>query len=591
MKLNLLGRMVDPGFPWWVTTAVAGGVVVACLVVLWRARRLRAGAAAVGLVAVAVGALAPVVMGTGSDASGLAMEAEGGLGPNRPFAELRVVTGPGQIDHVDPALSYLTMSWQALWRVYIPLLTYKPVSGPGGSAVVPGLARSLPVISADGKRYTVKLRPGLKYATGAPVKASDFQRAIERLFLMGSPGAGYYSGLVGAERFAETKRGQIAGIVADDAKGTIVFRLGRPRGDFSNILALPFAAPVPEGAPARDQSSDPIPGTGPYTVASYRPGRSLTLVRNAYFRPTPWIPRGNPDRVSAQIVADESTSVRMVTGGRADWNGTMPVERLAEARAEYPDRVRMNTEAGTMYFFMNTRTPPFDKPELRRSVNHAIDRDAIVKKALGGMGRPTQNVLPPAYPAFRELTLYPHDPAKARALVRQAGASGAEVTVWGMAGEGPLNKAAVYLTGVLRSIGLKPTLKLVDSSTYFATIGSQKTKAQIGASVWSQDYPHPISWFDPLLNGKSIAETNNYNLANANDPRLNGLIDDLRDELRLTSTVNAKWARADRLAVENAFWAPFANMTAVDFFSDRVDFGCYVHHVVYRFDWSQICVK
>jgi peptide/nickel transport system substrate-binding protein len=583
--------MVDPGFPWWVTTAVAAGVAGACLVVLWRVRRgrARAGAAAVGVVAVAIGVLAPVVMGTGSGTRGGAMQPARAPSPHRPFAELRVVFG--RIDYVDPALSYVTHSWQALWRVYIPLLTYKPVSGPGGSTVVAGLARSLPTISADGKRYTITLRPDVKYSTGAPVRASDFKRAIERLFLMSSPGAGYYSGIVGAERLAETKRGHITGIVADDAKGTIEFRLTQPRGDFSNILALPFAAPVPDGTPAKDQSTNPIPATGPYVIESYKPGRRLTLVRNAHFRPTPSIPRGNPDRVNAEIATDDAVALQKVIGGRSDWDGAMPVERLAQIRTRYGDRVRMNTAAGVMYFFMNTRTPPFDKLELRRAVNHAIDRKAIVKKAMGGMGRPTQNVLPPAYPAFRKLTLYPHDPAKARALVRQAGARGAKVTVWGMADEGPLNKAAVYLAGVLRSIGLKPTLKLVDSSTYFATIGSQKTRAQIGASVWSQDYPHPISWFDPLFNGKFIAETNNYNLANANDPRLNSLIDELRDELRLTPAVNAQWARADRLATENAFWAPFANHMVTDFFSNRVDLGCYVNHVVYFFDWSQICVK
>lgn len=70
--------MMDPGFPWWVTTAVAAGVAAACSVVVWRARRghPRAGAAGVGIAAVVVGALAPVLMETGSGVNECAMHAE-----------------------------------------------------------------------------------------------------------------------------------------------------------------------------------------------------------------------------------------------------------------------------------------------------------------------------------------------------------------------------------------------------------------------------------------------------------------------------------------------------------------------------------
>src|SRR5690349_6815612 len=72
-------------------------------------------------------------------------------------------------DYLDPALSHSEEGWTAIYDTYIPLLTYKHASGKEGSQVIPGLARSLPKISADGKTYEMRLRKGLRYSDGSPV--------------------------------------------------------------------------------------------------------------------------------------------------------------------------------------------------------------------------------------------------------------------------------------------------------------------------------------------------------------------------------------------------------------------------------------
>ena len=110
-------------------------------------------------------------------------------------------------DYLDPAISYTAEGWTAMYDTYIPLLTYRHASGKAGSEVIPGLAKSLPKISNGGKTYTLFLRPGLKYSDGTPVKASDFTFAVERMFKLNSPGVSFYSTIVGAEKFAETKQG------------------------------------------------------------------------------------------------------------------------------------------------------------------------------------------------------------------------------------------------------------------------------------------------------------------------------------------------------------------------------------------------
>ena len=105
-----------------------------------------------------------------------------------------------------------------------------------------------------------------KYSDGTPVRASDFRFAIERLFRLNSPGSTFYTGIVGAEQFAKTKKGGITGIEADDASGKIVIHLTEPSGTFCYVLALPFAAPLPPDTPIEDQTRNPPPATGPYVI-------------------------------------------------------------------------------------------------------------------------------------------------------------------------------------------------------------------------------------------------------------------------------------------------------------------------------------
>src|SRR6185295_7147777 len=122
--------------------------------------------------------------------------------------------------------------------------------------------------------YTLTLRKGLKYSDGTPVKASDFKSSIERLFKINSPGSGFYSTIVGAEKFAETKQGGIPGIKADDETGKIEIELEAPRGTFTQELGLLFAAVLPSGTPAKDLTADPAPATGPYMITKVERGRA-----------------------------------------------------------------------------------------------------------------------------------------------------------------------------------------------------------------------------------------------------------------------------------------------------------------------------
>jgi peptide/nickel transport system substrate-binding protein len=513
----------------------------------------------------------------------------GGSVQQKAFPNFRIVYDTGT-DYLDPGLSYTVQGWAVMWNVYLSLLGYKHVAGPDGATLVPALAQDLPQISSDGLTYKLKLRSGVKYSDGTVVKASDFKSTIKRLFLINSPGVGFFTNIVGADKFSKSMKGDIPGITADDATGDITITLSKPQGDFQNILATIFAAPVPAGTPAKDQSTTPIPSTGPYMIQSYTPNRSFVVVRNPNFQPTTNVPAGNPDKMTFKIVADDSAALQQVINGQADYDfHPIPVDRLADVQSKYGSQLKVYTPANTYYFFMNTRTPPFDKLAVRQAVNYGIDRNALVR-LYGGLATPTENVLPPTYPQYKKISQYTYDVAKAKQLIKQAGATGVAVTVWG-SNRDTSKKPVAYLADALNKIGLKATIKIIDASIYWTTIGNQKTKAQIGFADWFQDYPHPLDWFDVLLNGERITATHNNNYSNFNDPAVNKEIDALKTQPTLTTAVNDRWAALDANAMKSAAWAPYVNRQFTDFFSSTVDTSCYINHVLYQFDFSRICMK
>jgi peptide/nickel transport system substrate-binding protein len=521
-------------------------------------------------------------------------------GPANPheFPELRIAMNEG-IDSLDPGLSDTTEGWGVMWNVYLPLLGYRHVNGPLGARLVPYLATTLPRISHDRRTYRLTLRSGVSYSNGTPVKASDFKKTIERDFKLDSVGAPFFGNIVGAEAYAKRpaklKKVGIRGIVVNNTTGTIVIHLKEPQADFSNVLASEFAAPVPASAPAADTSLHPLPATGPYVIKSYQPKSGIVEERNPNFQAWRFhgaVPAGNPDRVTWDIAPSASVALRRVLSGKDDWMSyyQVPSKRLPAIEKKYESRLKFFTPPNLMYFFMNTRVPPFTSLKVRQAVNYAISRRWL-RRLAGGLAHTSENILPPSYPSFRAHSLYRHDLRKAIRLVHESGYWHwrKKVFVWNhdVTADLPFTE---YLVAVLHQLGFRAGPKVVTAGSYWTTIGNEKTRAQIGFANWVQDYPHPLDWFR-LLDGRTITPTHNSNYANFDVDRVNRDIEKLTRPTKLTRPVDRRWARLDRQAMRLAPWAPFLNQEGTDFFSDRVDLACYVNNVLYEFDYASICVS
>jgi peptide/nickel transport system substrate-binding protein len=479
-------------------------------------------------------------------------------------------------EYLDPALNFTLEGATALQNVYVPLLTYAHANGAAGTELIPGLATDLPRIDQGGHRYTLFLRPGLEYSEGRPVKASDFRYAVERLFRLNSVGSTFYSGIVGAESFAKTKRGGIPGIVTDDRSGRIVIRLTEPSGSFSYILGLPYAAPLPPDTPNEDQTAHPPPATGPYEITDVRPGRSWEYARNpawaaANAEALPELPGGHVDAIKFKVQPNSSAQVDEVEQGKVDWmKNPPPPERYAEIRSRFEGtQFREEPTISVYYFWLNTQRAPFDDVRVRRAVNYAVD-PAALERIYAGTVRATQQVLPPQMPGYRKFELYPHDLAKAKRLIAQANPSDRAVTVWTINLPGA-NESGEYLQQVLEELGFATKLKQINGASYFTVIGNSNTpELDAGWSNWLLDYPHPNDYFQPQLSGESILPSGNSNWAMFDDPRVNAKIRELARQ-QLGPRQESEYAELDREVMEQAPWAPFGTLTLGTFVSDSVD--------------------
>jgi peptide/nickel transport system substrate-binding protein len=508
-----------------------------------------------------------------------------------------------QPDSLDPALGLTIPSGAALSQVYTPLLTYPHVEGAPGTKLIPGLAAGLPKVSPDGRTYTLRLREGLIYADGTPVRASDFERALKRVLHLGSPGAPFYEHIAGAidyEKGGEADA-DIAGIETDDRTGRIVIRLDQPYAAFDHLLALTLAAPVPAKTPFENLTENPPPGTGPFQITRSEPNREFVLERNPRFESLgiDGVPPAKIDRITVRIVVDKVKQAEDVLSGKLDYmSDSPPPDMLPTVRAEAGERYEQHLLVSTNWFFMNGRVPPFDDARVRRAVNYAVDKPALARVYAGQL-QPGCSFLPPGMAGYdKELDTSgcpfgdprkPPDVARARRLIRAAGAEGAKVTVWGF-DQTPQSSVSQTYAEMLKDIGLDTEVRLVDFAVWRQTIGNAKNKAQTGFDASTQVFPHPLTFFE-LLTSDAIRPTNNKNTSNIEDPVVDEAVRRLQRE-RDIDKARDDWARLNRYLVDQAYLVPYGHRIRGTFVSERMDFdSCTIFHRIYLEDWSRFCLK
>ena len=263
------------------------------------------------------------------------------------------------------------------------LVAYRHVDGPAGTQVVPDLALAVPTPTGKATSFAFRLRPKIFYSDGRPVVASDFRRALERVVALKTGNSANFMIIRGAEacvRAGDESCDLSNGIDTNDATGAIVFHLTKPDPDFVALLTEFAAAPVPPDTPYRDMGLDPIPGTGPYVVASAS-AAEVRYIRNPHFteRSHSAQPDGLADEIILGLEESREKQTAAVLSGRADWAAYIDMDQLSDLRLKIPDRIHRASIPTTDFFQFNRQLAPFDDVRVRRALNLALDRDRIVE--------------------------------------------------------------------------------------------------------------------------------------------------------------------------------------------------------------------
>ena len=483
------------------------------------------------------------------------------------------------------------------------LVTYPRLGGVAGARLVPGLAASMPTVSDGGLTLTFRLRSGLVYSDGRPVRPEDFRYAIERLFqgedpVFGGPRDGpfFFGAIRGADAClnAPVPRCDLSdGIVTDATAGTITIHLTAPSPSLVAGLATVF--PIPgDAAPPNEMAAEPIRGTGPYMFAEFDESE-IRLVRNPNFESWNQLdrPDGFVDEIVVTLVGEPAEATGMVERGEADH--VMPLlddERIPELRVQYPAQLHFSPSATTA-IFMDTTRPPFDSLEARQAVNLALDR-ALLAEMRGGTfaAAPTCQMMPPNFPGFRPYCPWTVDPdaggqwsgpdlEEAQRLMNQSGTRGAQFVV------GPVHprfnaEVGPYLVTVLEELGYDVSLETVNSfEEYFEAVFVEQ-RVQVGILSFLAGSPSPDSFL-------STTCADNVGLSNYCDPELDERIGAARS-LELTDPAAAldAWAAIDRELTDLALHAPIVN-EGTSFVSARV--RNFQHHLLWGMLLDQAWVE
>jgi peptide/nickel transport system substrate-binding protein len=322
--------------------------------------------------------------------------------------------------------------------------------------IVPALAESWRW-SDDRMALSFRLREGVRFHDGSPLTLEDVVAKFERARDpdSGHTNSAYYQ--------------VIDAIRTDPDANEVTFVLSRPSRSLLYDLARPDSIIYPAGSAERQRRA-PI-GTGPFRFASYREGSEVRLERfDAYYLPgVPYL-----DAVTFRILGDPNTRFAALLAGDVDLIGTSLTPEQFLQIQDRPGFVATEGTATTeITLGMNQERPPFDDIRVRRAVQHAIDKRAIVDGAMFGLGTVIGTHMSPSESYYLDLSgRYPHDPSLARDLLRAAGYEdrGPRVVFELPAPYAIERRAGQVVAQQLEAVGFEVELQVVEWATWLRRI-------------------------------------------------------------------------------------------------------------------------
>ncbi|MBA3057704.1 MAG: ABC transporter substrate-binding protein [Gammaproteobacteria bacterium] len=433
-------------------------------------------------------------------------------------AKTLVYCSEGSPENFAPSVNTTGTSFDASEQIYDNIVDFER----GGTKVVPGLAERW-TVSPDGKEYTFHLRKGVKWQSNKSFKpsrdfnADDILFTIERQWVESDP----YFKVTSSNHayFGDMGMPKLLKAVEKIDDYTVKFVLNNPEAPFLSNLAMQWAgvqskeyaiAMLKAGTPEKiDQ--DPL-GTGPFQLVQYQKD---ALIRYKAF-PQHYAGKAKIDDLIFAITPDASVRWAKLQKGECH---VMPYPNPADVPAMRKDtNVTIMEQPGLNvgYLAYNTTKKPFDDVRVRKAVNMAINKQAIVDAVYLGTGMAAKNPIPPTMWSYNNAVKDDSfDPAAAKKLLAAAGLpDGFTTDLWAMPVQRPYNpnarRIAELMQADLAKIGVKAEIKSFEWGEYRKRM--QAGEHQMGMLGWTGDNGDPDNFLNTLL-GCSSAKTNGSNVA------------------------------------------------------------------------------
>jgi dipeptide transport system substrate-binding protein len=432
-------------------------------------------------------------------------------------AKSLVYCSEGSPENFSPSINTTGTSLDAARPVYNKLVQFEP----GGTSVNPGLAESYEV-SEDGKTLTFHLRKGVKFHSGVngftPTRdfnADDVIWSFERMWKAEHPYAKVSGGAY--DYFNDMGMPDLLEAITKTDDYTVVMKLTAPNAPIIANLAMDFATIhsaeyakflMDKGTP---EQFDQIPvGTGSFSFVDYQKD---AVIRFKAF--DGWAGKPKVDDLIFAITPDATARYAKLKANECQIMIAPNPADLA-AMGQDPD-INLMSQAGLNigYLAMNAQKPPFDKPEVRKAIAMAIDRDAILKEVYQGAGQKAKNPIPPTIWSYDESTVdHEYNPDKAKEMLKAAGVENLATDLWWMPVQRPYNpnaqRMAELMQADLAKVGINATLVSYEWGEYRKRM--QAGEHQMGLLGWTGDNGDPDNFLAVLLGCNKEGKPNANNI-------------------------------------------------------------------------------
>jgi peptide/nickel transport system substrate-binding protein len=388
---------------------------------------------------------------------------------------------PGDVATMDPHLQWDTESYSVYRNIFDNLVT-RDVTG----KIVPQVATAWHY--ADDTTIVFDLRSDIRFQDGSPLTPEDVAFSVRRII---NPA------------FKSPQLSQFDQITAADITGPdqVTLRTKTPYPVLMAQLVKLSIVPKAYVEKVGDQKFNQEPvGSGPYRLRTWQRGVQSVLDGVDDY----WCGKPPFRSVTFRAVPDGPTRIADLRTGRADITRGLSPDDAESVKGEKSLRLLPVATERVAYLFINTLATPTKDRRVRQAIALAIDRDTIISALQQGFARPVNIVLTPAdFGYVADVPGWPYDPARARALVKAAGAEGATLTfITSPSYDRRLNEAVQQMLG---DVGLKVEISVTDQPTYLRRRqGAPEEAGSLSQGRWSCACQDADGVIFPLFRSGSI---------------------------------------------------------------------------------------